>query len=190
MLYEVITFANNPGQDQELQATILSAVAPCDASTYTQVGSCIVSGTTSNTLTATGLAPNSTFYVVLGGDLNGAGITSAAAFNTDMLLSGPGVDRPTPVIGIAQSSAAPCLNENVTFTASVTDCPDSSDYSWFINGTLAAVTAENYWISSGFQTGDVVSVSIDCYLDCPFTASIASQPLNVYSFLLDAGVDP
>lgn len=183
------TFANNPGQDQELQATIISAVAPCDASTYTQVGSCVVSGAATTNLTAVGLSPNSTYYIVLGGDQNGTGITSPASFITDVMISGTGVDRPTPNLSITQSSTSPCLNENVTFTAQVSACPDSSDYSWYVNGVLTAVTADSVWTSSGFQTGDIVTVSIDCYANCPFTVSIDAQPLAVYTFLLDAGTD-
>lgn len=182
-------FQANPGQDQELQAALISAVAPCDASTYTLVGSCIVSGTAASNLTAVGLAPSTTYYLVLGGDFNGAGITSAASFTADLLLSGPGVDRPNPALALVQSGTNICQNDIVTFTAGVTDCPDSSDYHWYVNGSLAAVTTDNFWTAGQFSDGDVVRVEIDCYADCPVRMGLDANPLSVYSFFLDAGVD-
>lgn len=184
-----ITYQSNPGQDQEIQAAILSALAPCDASSFTLVGDCSVSGATNLTLNAPGLNPNSTYYLVLGGDAAGAGITSAAAWEAELVISGPGIDRPIPVVSIGQSATNACLNDNITFTAGLTDCIDTSAFNWYVNGVLAAITTDPFWISSTFSTGDVIRVETTCYSDCPYLVGIDAQPLNIYSFVVDAGED-
>jgi gliding motility-associated-like protein len=54
---------------------------------------------------------------------------------------------------------------------------------------LAAITTDPFWISSTFSTGDVIRVETTCYSDCPYLVGIDAQPLNIYSFVVDAGED-
>ena len=184
-----LVFEASAGQDNELQATIIEAVAPCDASTYTQLGNCISNAALNFSLNAPGLNPVTTYYIVIDGDNNGVGITDAAECTFDVIISGAGIDRPVSNVSIDPSAGPFCLQETVTFTANVTDCPDIGNYEWFINGVLAATTATPTFQTSALTQGDVVSVQTSCYLICPATPTDATGPLTVISFPIDAGPD-
>lgn len=184
-----LVFENSAGQDTELQATMLQAVVPCDAATYTAIGNCVSNATGNFTLSATGLPANTTYYVVIDGDNTGAGITSPAECTLNAILSGTGVDRPVPSLNLTQSTATPCLNEVVTFITSPVDCPDNGDFEWYVNGVLVAVTTDSTFQSSELQTGDVVTVKTSCYTVCVDSVSNSYVPMNVYSFPIDAGPD-
>lgn len=184
-----IAFETNPGQDNELQATIIEAGTPCVSSTYTAIGTCVAASGVNFNLTATGLAPSTTYYVVVDGDNNGAGITSAAEATFDISVGGPGVTRPGSTVLIGADSLFSCLNDPVLYFAFLVNCPDSGLFHWYINGTLAAITPESYFEISSLADGDIVSVQTSCYADCPDTVSAISPPITIYSFPVDAGPD-
>ena len=184
-----LVFEVNPGQDTEIQATIIEMAVMCDASTYTQIGNCQSNETGNFSLNAIGLNASSVYFVVIDGDDNGLGITSPAECTLDVSISGTGIDRPIPSLNLGQSSASICLNDVVTFTAEPIDCPDGGDYYWFLNGSLVSVSVDSTFFISSLQTGDVVSVSRSCYLDCPDTVTNTAVPMTVFSFPIDAGND-
>lgn len=184
-----LVFEFSAGQDTELQATIIEAIAPCDASTYTQLGNCLSNESGNFSLFAPGLNPSTTYYIVIDGDNNGVGITEPAECAFDVSISGVGIDRPVSNISIDPSIGSFCLQETATFTAGVTDCPDTGDYEWFINGVLAATTITPNFQTSALTQGDIVSVQTACYLICPATPSDATSPITVSSFMVDAGPD-
>lgn len=184
-----LIFDTSVGRDTELQATIIEAVAPCDATTFTQLGNCLSNESGSFSLMAFGLNPATTYYVVIDGDDSGIGVTAPAECTFDVSISGIGVDRPISTISINPSTGIFCSQETVTFTASITDCPDTGNYRWFINGTLVATTSIPNFQTSALNQGDVVSVQTSCYADCPATPTDATSPLTITSFLIDAGPD-
>jgi gliding motility-associated-like protein len=184
-----LVFENNPGQDNELQATIIQALTPCDATSYSQLGNCVSNATIGFSLNAIGLAANTTYYIVVDGDNNGAGITSPAECSFDVSISGAGVDRPVPGISISPNSTNICENEVAVFTATLQNCPDSIDYSWFVNGVLQSVSASPVFQISSLNDGDVVTVENSCYAQCAELVADASVPISVYSFNVDAGQD-
>lgn len=184
-----LIFETNPGQDNELQAALIQAGIPCDAGTYVQVGSCHSNEAGNFSLTAAGLNSSSVYYLVVDGDNLGAGITSAAECTFDLIISGPGIDRPIPTATITESTVNACLNENVTFTCSLTDCPDTTTFSWFINGNLAATTVVPAFQTSELADGDVVTVETGCYSSCITIVQGTSQPISVYTIQVDAGID-
>lgn len=184
-----LVFEVSAGQDTELQASILEAIAPCDATTYTQLGTCASNETGNFSLTAAGLTPNTTYYVVVDGDNNGVGITDPAECTFDVSISGVGVDRPVSSISIDPQAGSFCAQATTTFTATITDCPDTGDYQWFINGSLVATTTIPTFQTSNLTDGDIVSVQTSCYANCPATPSDVTSPLTVTSFPLDAGPD-
>ena len=140
-----LVFETNPGQDNELQATIIEAGVPCDASSYIQIGNCMSNEAGNFSLNAPALNPNSTYYLVIDGDNNGAGITSAAECTFDLVLTGAGIDRPASVASITASTLNACLNEAVSFVCNLTDCPDTSNFLWYVNGVLAATTTDAFF---------------------------------------------
>lgn len=184
-----LNFATNPGQDNELQAVIIEATTPCNSASYNQIGNCVSNGGAPFGLNAIGLTPNTTYYIVVDGDNTGAGITSPAECTFDLTISGNGVDRPVPGINLNASSNSICLNEVVFFEATLTDCPDSLDYNWYLNGELVAVTDTNVYSTSALQDGDILSVENSCYSDCIEIVTDATPPFDVYSFSVNAGLD-
>ncbi|MFK7785073.1 MAG: gliding motility-associated C-terminal domain-containing protein [Crocinitomicaceae bacterium] len=184
-----LVFETAPGQDNEIQATIIQAIAPCDATTYTQIGNCISNVGVNFSLNAAGLNPTTTYYIVIDGDDNGVGVTSPAECTFDVSVSGTGVDRPVSTISIDPGVGPFCTQETVPFTAKTTDCPDTGDYEWFINGVLVATTTTPNFQTSDLAQGDIVSVQASCYAICPATPTDATAPLTITSFPIDAGPD-
>ncbi len=182
-----LVFETGVGQDAEVQATIIKANAPCDGTTYSAQGNCITNATSNFSLSANLLA-NTQYFVVLNGSKNGAGITQAAEFTLDLVLSGTGVDRIVPSL-LIDFNPQYCKYELATFVAHLDNCPDSSNYKWFINGILVAQTQDNIFQTSALSNGDVVSVSNSCFTQCPVTPSAATPNLNVTEFIVDAGPD-
>ncbi len=184
-----LQFETNPGQDNELQATIIEVSTPCNPATYNPIGNCVSAGSTNFSLNSIGLQANTTYYIVVDGDNTGVGVTSAAECQFEINISGSGVTRPIPSVQITASANAICKNEVATFYASTNDCPDATEYRWYINDTLAAITSDTIYQTSGLTNGDIVSVETDCYSLCPETITSTNPAISVYSFLVDAGFD-
>ena len=184
-----LQFQTGSGLDNSLNAAIVQPVVPCSAPTYTQVGTCISDATGPFVLTATGLAPNTTFYVVISGDLVGVNINQPGECTFDVFLSGTGVERPIPTIQFAQNLTTLCPSDQFIADVSITNCPDSTNYQWYVNGELVAITSDTLFQSTSLQTGDVVSVSTTCFSACPVTLTASSPVLTVTEFAISAGPD-
>lgn len=184
-----LVFENNPGQAQELEATLFEATTPCNSASYSFIGNCIANATTNSAINAPGLTPNTTYYVVIDGNDVGAGITIPAECSLDITISGAGVNRPVGTISLNTPSQSICLNESIDLTASLADCPDNSDFNWYINDTLRGVTSNSVWSTSELQDGDIVKVETTCYTLCTDTVSTVTSAFSVYSFPVDAGAD-
>lgn len=83
---------NSIGFNNSLQATIIQASSPCDESTYLSVSNCETSAVNFQ-LTATGLLPNTTYYIQIDGD-SIAGNSNPANCGFNITVSGPGVTIP------------------------------------------------------------------------------------------------
>lgn len=181
-----LVFETGTGQGTELQASILQATIPCNASTYTSIGNCVNNASTNFSLIATGLPANTTYYVVVSGN---NGLSSPAEANFDIQISGTGVNRPTPNIFINAVSDNICEDEVYQANVSISNCPDSSDYFWYVNDVLKAVTSDPFFTSSELVSGDVVSVKCTCFADCKDTISATETAVTVTSISINAGID-
>jgi hypothetical protein len=83
---------NTVGFNTSIQATIIQASSPCDESTYQSVSNCETSSTNFQ-LVATGLQPNTTYYIQIDGD-SIAGDTNPASCGFNITMSGPGIEIP------------------------------------------------------------------------------------------------
>ena len=184
-----LIFQNTPGQGIALQATLLEATVPCQSDTYTAIGNCEANGQANFTLNATGLLANTTYYIVVSGDLSGNGGSVAAECTFDISATGPAVDRSSAGVVIDGSVTSVCINQAFTANAIIFDCPDNSPFTWYVNGVLVAVTSDHFYSSSDIQDGDIISVETNCYAQCSQFVTAASNPISVYSFPLNAGVD-
>jgi gliding motility-associated-like protein len=184
-----LIFETNAGQGDALQATIIQAGIPCDAGTYTQIGACLSNETGDFTLNAAGLNPSTLYYLVVDGATTGPGITSPAECSFEVTISGLGIDRVVPNVSISESSLSVCLNELVTFTCNLSDCPDTAAFLWYVNGDLIATTMEPTFQTSALTDGAVVTVETGCYSTCIATVQATSQAISVYTVFVDAGSD-
>lgn len=171
-----------------LQAVIVSAIAPCDASTFTAVSNCETGSAVDFQLSATGLSANSDYYLVINGAQNGTATLPAEA-SFDLVASGTGIDRLPVGISIGGPSGIICPSDPVSFTAYVQNCTDTSAFSWTVNGVLTALTTSQYWQTSSLQNGDLIAVSCTCFDVCPESASYTFGTVTVDPLTVDAGVD-
>lgn len=184
-----LIFETNIGQDDALQATILAATIPCNAASYTAVGNCISNGNGPFSLSALALPPNSTYYIVISGDLSGAGITSAAECSFDLSINGTGIDRPISSVNALSSATNICKNDIFTVTAELFNCPDTSSFKWYVNGVLTAETTTEIFQTSDLSDGDIVTVETACYTLCSEIVTASTGAISVYTFTVDAGPD-
>jgi gliding motility-associated-like protein len=184
-----LVFEANANQGTALQATIIAATAFCSSGSYTQLGNCVSNAAGNFTLNATGLLPNTTYFIVVDGDNTGAGVTSAAECTFDISILGTGVDRVVPNAQITPTNLSFCQNEVIYLGVDLQNCPDSSNISWYVNGTLEAVTSDTVLVISSLQDGDVVTVEASCFTQCMVVVSSSTNPVSVYTFPIDAGQD-
>ena len=184
-------FQSQPGRDSRYNANLLEAVIPCNAPSYSLIGNCISGATNLQTITATGLAPNTTYYITLSGEQSGPGITLPAEFNIDVSISGTAIDRPAPFVNIG-TPAIICAGSLIPIMADRGYCADPGSFRWFVNGELKAVTPNNVdsiFFTSSLQNGDIVHVESECYLSCPVTITATLPPVSMVDVIADAGPD-
>lgn len=172
-----------------LQGVVVKAAVQCNASTFTLVSNCEAGSAGTFSLLATGLDPETTYYVAISGE-NGTGanpLPAEAAF--DITASGPGIDRNTPGIFIAGPGTQLCPNQVVTFTAGILNCPDSTNFIWKVNGETAAVTGGQNWLTSAIEDGSLITVETTCYAGCPVAVNAQYGPIAVENLVVDAGAD-
>ncbi|MDD2983970.1 MAG: gliding motility-associated C-terminal domain-containing protein [Crocinitomicaceae bacterium] len=188
-----VTFSNlqfqvNPNQGNQIQATVFEALAPCDGTTYTAVGTCVTTATNFFNVSALGLNANTTYYVVVNGAKNG-GATIAAEVSMNVDISGSGIDRLVPFVSVGVFNDTLCQGETYTFYTLLTNCSGASSFNWYINGDLVAVSDSTYFETSAIQNGDIVTVSNSCFGQCPVEVSASTMPLVVTSVQVNAGID-
>jgi gliding motility-associated-like protein len=184
-------FETQPGQDSRYNSNLIEAIVPCNSTSYSLVGNCISSANNSQTITATALPPNTTYYITLSGEQSGAGITLPAEFNIDVAISGTAIDRPSPFINIGTIPII-CSGSLIPIMADRVNCSNPSSFRWFVNGELKAVTPNNVdsiFYTSLLQNGDIVHVESECYSSCPVTISSTLPPISLVDVIADAGQD-
>lgn len=187
--FSSVIFNMEAGRDQELNTVLLSTGVPCLSAGYSVEGTCVANATGNFSIAASSLNPVTEYYLVISGAMDGAGITLPAEASFDLVLTGNGVERPTPSISLDSGANPLCLNELATLQATTNNCPDYNLFSWYINGALVAQTSDSSYQTTELQNGDFVSVSCDCYTQCPLTVSQGTVPYSVTSFTVDAGDD-
>lgn len=186
--FSSLLFNTQVNHGNQLQAAVIEALAPCDASTYSLVSNCVNTATGNFQLTASGLLPNTTYYIVVNGAKNNNAPLSAEA-TFDLILSGNAVDRLPVSLTIAGPTTNICPSTPTTFVSYISNCQDTSLFSWYINDTLVASTLSPFWTSSSFQNNDVLSVSCSCFDVCTENYSFSLGALSVVDLWVDAGVD-
>lgn len=182
-----LTFVTEAGRAEELQATIIEATTPCDPATFTAIGNCENLQTANFSLNATGLTANTTYYVMVNGNKSGPGITLPAECTFDINVTGTAVDETVPTLGLTADQTTICQGDPVTLTASTTDCSETTDYFWYVNGNLATTTTVNTWVTNSLSDQDSVTVDIQCAGICNYNLSSDTVIFDVTEIDVDAG---
>lgn len=180
-----ILFENNPGQGQGLDALIVAAGIPCLSSSYDLVSNCETNQAGPIVLTATDLAPDSTYYLIING-AQGTNLNAEASF--DIQINGPGVDK-TPFIFIDHPDPILCLGNPMTIVATIEDCYGQGEINWFIDGEPLGTTLDNFITITEQYDGAEISATVDCEENCDQLLTSNTLVLNVVSFNVDAGPD-
>lgn len=181
-----LNFQNLTGQGNALQAVVLSAAIPCDASTYAVVSNCEANITGGFNLIAAGLTPLTTYYVVVNGAM---GASSNAECIFDIAVNGAGIEENNTSIVISASSTDLCKGEQVTLTANLLNCSNQQAINWFVNGLQIGSTTSTTFVTSALSNGDVVTANVTCFNPCNQTFTSNAIPFTVTDFLVDAGPD-
>lgn len=184
-----LQFQTGSGMDNSLNAAIVIPLEPCNAPSYTLVGTCVNDAIAPFSLTAIGLDPNTTYFVIVSGDLVGVNVNQPGECTFDLVISGAGVDRPFPGISISMSDETLCAQDLLVATANVSNCPDTSTYKWYVNGVFVAETTDPLYFTAEIEDGDIVSVETSCFTLCPQIVSALSNPISVTTISIDAGTD-
>lgn len=182
-----LSFVTQATRGTALDAVLVQATVPCDAGTFTQIGNCAFELTSNFQINAIGLPANSTYYIIVNGSKNG-GATLPAHATFDLVINGPGIDRPPLDLTISDPGII-CPDYPVYLAAYLTNCQDTSQFTWYVNGTLSSSNDINTWITSSLNQGDVVSVSCSCFTDCPVNLTSNLVTINEVDFYVDAGPD-
>lgn len=180
-----LIFEAGIGQGSALQAVVLSASSPCIASSYEIVSNCVFNETTNFSLTATGLDSNTTYYVVINGEM---GASSNAEATFDVQLSGPGVEL-NPAILIGANTTTACVGENIIFYSEIIDCENPSTINWYANGVFVGSTVNEEFIINNLTQDAIITASVTCNGNCPENLTSFGLPISIVSFLVDAGPD-
>lgn len=137
-----------PGMGSQLQAVIISAATPCDGGTYTEVSNCELGSAGPIGLIAAGLAPNTTYYVVIDGALNGNS-TIAAQCDFQIEVTGPAVDVTITTAVIDET----CMNADGQIDVTAVDGAPAP-YQYSLNGgafqagsTFSNLSAGSYTVT-------------------------------------------
>jgi gliding motility-associated-like protein len=163
---------------------LVKAGIECNADTYSKVA--VQKNVSSDlTINATGLPPNTKYYLVL----TGANVTTPEEFKVDVLLKGSGIDRPKPTITLEQPTQQLCTKTPAKFKVQTTNCKDSSQFKWFVNEVLQASTDSAFFEIASLKSGDVLKVNTVCYSSttCPIYIQASSAALKVISLKVNAG---
>lgn len=184
-----LQFVNEPGRAVELQGVVYEAGVPCDASTYNDVSNCENFQITDFTLTATGLQPNTTYYVMINGNSSGPGISLPAEATFEITVNGPGFDAPIPDVQLSVPNTTICRGQNINAEAILTNCNGSGVVHWYLNGSLVQSSTSDVFVSSAINDGDQISFAAECSFQCPDTLFSDTISITVIDVIADAGED-
>jgi len=184
-----INFEVEPTRGTSYSASIIQMGLPCIAASYVPIGNCISLASSNEIITSSSLDGNTTYYVVLSGDIVGTGVSLPSEFTVDVDISGSAVDRIIPNITLSLDKGT-CINDLISVKAQRFNCPDAGSFRWFVNGVLQGVSASDSTFSiANLQHGDTIHVESDCFSLCRYIITDTLNSLTLTSIWADAGND-
>ncbi len=182
-----LVFNTNSNFGQALQAVIWNVPNPCQGQSYTPVGTIETNGTGNFTITATGLAPNTTYYILVNGDDTGIGVSQPAEVTFDVLLTGNGVMVTPPTASISATTTSICQGDVVPVDYSVTNCSDTVALKWYYNNQF--IQDSSTVNTAVFSEDGYLKLIIECGNSCVYADTTDSIFFNVTPIVVDAGND-
>lgn len=143
-----ISCLTGAGMGNGLEAVVVSAGGSCNFAGFTEVSNC-ASGTSSITLSASGLTPSTLYYVLVDGDSTGVGVTQPAQCDFQIQVDGPAVLIENIISTTDQNCGA--LDGEIQITSST---GGTTPYQYSINGgafqssgTFSGLSAGTYIIT-------------------------------------------
>ena len=162
-----LSFDPDPTFGQQIDAVIFEVGTPCTVATYVPNSACGSGSTDFSITSSVVLTANTTYYVQVNGRLVGAGVTEPAACDFDIEISGDAIDKTPPIVTIFETATTICLGDNNPVNYVVTDCADTTNFEWLLNGaSIYSGSANNFNTSYIFESGDLELI-VSCDEDCP-----------------------
>lgn len=144
-----------------------------------------ISGATSATYVATGLAANDVFSCVMTSNATCASPATATS-NTVTINVTPAV---TPAVTISTPNSAVCAGTTVVFTATPVNGGASPTYVWKRNGNVQSSTSATY-SSSSLVNNDVITCELTSNAQCASPVTANSNPITItINPLVNAGIN-
>ncbi len=182
-----LVFNTNSNFGQALQAVIWTVPNPCQGQSYAVASTIETNGTGNFSISATGLTPNTTYYVMVNGDNTGAGVSLPAEVTFDVLLTGPGVVITPPSASISATSTTLCQGDVVPVDFTVTNCSDTVALKWYYNNQF--IQDSSTVNTAVFSEDGYLKLIIECGNTCVYADTTDSIFFNVTPIVVDAGED-
>lgn len=180
-----VVFMNLPGQGSAFEVTLFEASVPCAANSYGQHGDCYANIDGNSNLQFLDLSANTTYYLVINGEM-GANQGAQGSFN--ITASGSAVMQ-SPFISLTTDTTVVCSQDITTFIATINDCEDPFDYTWYVNDSVHTVTQVSLWEAVGLPDSSMIRVEVNCNDPC-FPNLVSNEiEMEVIYFFVDAGED-
>lgn len=182
-----LQFNTDPTFGQTIQAMLFNLPVPCQGEDFTQFSNVETGGFTDFTITSFTLLANTTYYLVVNGDITGVAISPASA-TFDLSISGSAIDIPVlPTASISVNNTEICQGTSEPITVDVTDCTQSISNNWYYNNVLIIDSTD---FSTAILSDDgYLKLIITCGDVCVYRDTSDSIYFEVTPIEVDAGED-
>lgn len=181
-----LLFNLDPAFGQFLQASVLSTTVPCNSSAFKSAGFCSDTIRNTTTLFVPNLNPKQVYYLVIGGGRTPTQNTPAEAI-FKLSINGPGIDRVPPILSVAAPDTLLCPFQPAYFSAYLSNCTDTSTFTWFLNQKKVAVTKDAFFTFGDIRKGDTITAKCSCFKFCTVDLSFNLGPIEVDPIEVNAG---
>jgi gliding motility-associated-like protein len=182
-----LQFNTDPTFGQAIQSILFNVPVPCQGEDFTQSSNVVLAGTSDFTVTSIPLLANTTYYLVVNGDVNG-GATLPASATFDLSISGSAIDVPVlPTASISVNETQICQGSTEVITVDINDCTQSISNNWYYNDSLI-IDSTNFNTATLLVDG-YLKLIISCGNECVYRDTTDSIYFEVTPIEVDAGED-
>ena len=185
--FTAMSFNPDINYGQTIDAVIFEVGTPCNPATYIPRSICGNSGIDFSLLSATPLAANTTYYILINAGLGGGTNPSECSFTINM--SGPAVDVLSPTASMSASNTVLCQGDDVPIETIIANCSDTVSFNWYYDNVLISSGPENEFSTSMLNNNGYLKLIISCGSSCIYSDTTDSIFFEVTPISVDAGPD-